>query len=150
APLRRAAARRDRARDGSALDAPQRRADAARRDPLPQDQPGHRPDDLRAGDRGHSAARRALHQIDAAVSRGAVALLALASAACSTTHVHLFGAYRYEMDRDCLESPAVVDVIDGPDPGMCAMLRCWISPGKEVYVTDTACDSPPDYAEHTS
>jgi len=76
--------------------------------------------------------------------------LALALAACTTSHVHLFGAYRYDANRDCLESAATVDVIDGPDPGKCEVLRCWFAPADEVYVTDAACDAPISFVEHTS
>jgi hypothetical protein len=75
--------------------------------------------------------------------------LALALLGCKANHVHIFGAYRYDTAQDCLEGPVAVDVIDGPDPGTCPRLRCWVSPGEEVYVTATACDAPVDYEERT-
>src|SRR5262245_27854530 len=73
----------------------------------------------------------------------------LSASACDDGRTHIFGAYRYEPTRDCLEGSAAVDVIDGPDPGACASVRCWTSPAGEIYVTSTACDAPPDYREHT-
>jgi len=84
------------------------------------------------------------------VSRVAPVLLLLGLVGCTTTHVHIFVAYRYDAAADCLESRAGVDVIDGPDPGMCAAVRCWLSLGGDVYVTDTACDGPIDYKDQTS
>jgi hypothetical protein len=69
--------------------------------------------------------------------------------ACDDGRAHVFGAYRFEPDRGCLETSAAVDVISGPDPGSCQAVRCWISPSGEVYVTSTACDAPLDYREHT-
>ena len=74
---------------------------------------------------------------------------AIALSACSGGVVHLFGAYRYDPVQDCLEPSAAVDVIDGEDPGRCLDTRCWTSPAREVYVTTTACDAPPDYREGT-
>jgi hypothetical protein len=74
----------------------------------------------------------------------------LALGACDDRPVHIFGAERYDPVRDCLEAPAAVDVLDGPDPGPCAELRCWQSPSGEVYVTSTACGSPPDFADRSS
>lgn len=80
----------------------------------------------------------------------APALFALfASVGCEDRLAHPFGAYRYQPERDCFEGAATVDVIDGPDPGRCAALRCWISPAGETYVTTTACDGPSNYEEHT-
>lgn len=80
----------------------------------------------------------------------ALALLAILTAAsCEDRLAHPFGAYRYQPDHDCLESAATVDVIDGPDPGRCDALRCWVSPAAEVYVTTTACDGPSNYVERT-
>jgi len=85
------------------------------------------------------------------VSRAAaLGLVVAVLAGCPATHVHIFGAFRYDAMSCCLEDAAGVDVIDGPDPGNCAEVRCWISPASEVYVTDKACDAPPDYSEHTS
>ncbi|HVY44257.1 MAG TPA: hypothetical protein VHB21_00200 [Minicystis sp.] len=81
----------------------------------------------------------------------AVGLLgAAAFAACSNREVHAFSAWAYDADRDCLERPSIVDVLDGPDTGPCSQLRCWVSAGGDVYVTDTACDAPPDFKNETS
>jgi hypothetical protein len=77
-------------------------------------------------------------------------MLLVAAASCSDDSVHVFGANRYDPTRDCLEPGAAIDVIDGPDPGACDALRCWISPADEVYVTTTACDAPPGYVEHST
>lgn len=83
-------------------------------------------------------------------ARRTLALLALLIAGgCEDRLAHPFGAYRYQPDRDCFESAATVDVIDGPDPGRCDALRCWVSPAAEVYVTTSACDGPSNYVEHT-
>lgn len=69
--------------------------------------------------------------------------------ACGDADAHVFGAYRYDPVADCLESAAAVDVIAGPDPGVCDDLRCWKSSAGEIYVTSTACDAPIDYVEGT-
>jgi hypothetical protein len=68
---------------------------------------------------------------------------------CGEANMHLFGAYRYDPAEDCLESAAAVDVVAGPDPGVCESVRCWTSPAGEVYVTTTACDAPEGYVEGT-
>ena len=78
-----------------------------------------------------------------------VALVALA-ASCSASGVHVFGAYHYDAGRDCLEALAAVDVIDGPDPGVCSATRCWLDATGEVFVTTTACDAPRDFVDHTT
>lgn len=56
-------------------------------------------------------------------------------------------ASQYDAEGDCLGPVLAVDVVSGPDKGACNTLRCWISPGGEVYVSEAACDAPPDYAE---
>jgi hypothetical protein len=71
-------------------------------------------------------------------------------AACSPQRSHLFGAQHYDPDHDCLEKGAAVDVIEGPDPGTCDVLHCWVAPSEDVYVTTTACDAPPGYVDHTA
>jgi hypothetical protein len=76
--------------------------------------------------------------------------VALAITGCEDRSVHLFGAERYDPEGHCLEAPATVDVLSGPDPGPCNDLRCWQSPSGEVYVTSAACDAPPDFADRTS
>ena len=78
------------------------------------------------------------------------AVLALAIlASCSNREVHVFSAWQFDIDRDCLEPPAVVDVLDGPDNGPCKQIRCWESADHKTYVTDTACDAPPDFKDET-
>ena len=80
----------------------------------------------------------------------ALILAAVAVAvACSNNDVHPFSAYAYDPDRDCLEAPAAVDVISGPDDGPCTQLRCWESPGHDIYITETACSAPSDYKDET-
>lgn len=76
--------------------------------------------------------------------------LALSSGvSCGEADAHTFGAYRYNPFEDCMEGAAAVDVIEGPDPGICEEVRCWKSPGGEVYVTSTSCDAPVGYEEGT-
>jgi hypothetical protein len=86
--------------------------------------------------------------------RAALSGLALCAAlfavGCTDDITHVFGAYRYEEGPDCLEAAAAIDVIEGKDPGTCPSIRCWMTPADDVYVTSTACDAPPDYADHTS
>jgi hypothetical protein len=72
-----------------------------------------------------------------------------AAMGCQGYLAHAFGGYAYDAVNDCLESSAVVDVISGADPGQCPMLRCWLAPCGAVYVTDEACDAPPDYQDQT-
>ena len=76
--------------------------------------------------------------------------LVVLTAACSDDTVHVFGAHRWNADSDCLEGAAAVDVIDGPDDGPCDAVRCWVSPGGDVYVTTTACGAPPGYVDHSA
>jgi hypothetical protein len=73
----------------------------------------------------------------------------VAAAACSARLDHVFGAYAYDPVQDCLQGAAVVDVIAGPDPGMCPQVRCWQAPDGSIYVTSEACDAPLDYQDHT-
>jgi hypothetical protein len=70
--------------------------------------------------------------------------------ACTNRQQYVFGAYVYDPEADCLAPPAAVDVISGPDPGPCDRLRCWISPEKQVYVTDAACEAPVGFDDHTA
>lgn len=87
---------------------------------------------------------------------GAAALLLALPAlvACENRLAHPFGAYVYEADGGpdggCVTWPAVVDVVDGPAPAApCKVVRCWQGPDGSVYVTDAACDAPPDYQDKT-
>jgi hypothetical protein len=64
--------------------------------------------------------------------------------------VHAFIAARFDPDRACLEKPAAIDVVAGPDPGSCPETRCWETPSGEVFVSTTACDAPPDFIDKTA
>jgi hypothetical protein len=75
--------------------------------------------------------------------------LIVAGAACHDTQVHPFSAWAYDPMKDCLDAPAVVDVLSGPDDGPCTQLRCWESAGGNIYITDTACSAPADYKDET-
>jgi hypothetical protein len=94
-----------------------------------------------------SARPRLARALGGVVVAGVVATLALPG--CTDQLVHGFGAYEYDVSRHCLFDAAVVDVIDGPDPGECDDLRCWVSSDGEVYVTTTACDAPKNVVDHT-
>jgi hypothetical protein len=74
---------------------------------------------------------------------------ALASAHCEGRLAHVFGGYSYDPVQDCLYTSGAIDVIAGADPGQCPMLHCWMAPSGDVYVTDEACDAPPDYVDET-
>lgn len=76
-------------------------------------------------------------------------LLAAGSGACGGGHVHVFGAFPYDALRDCLDVGQTLDVIDGPDPGTCSVLRCWLDPSGAAFVTDKACDAPLNLTEST-
>lgn len=85
------------------------------------------------------------------VARAVALALALAGAigACSSRVFHTFGARRYVAEQDCLEKGLAIDVIDGPDPGVCEKVRCWLASSGDVYVTTTACDAPVDFVDAT-
>jgi hypothetical protein len=74
---------------------------------------------------------------------------AIAGSGCDGGLVHAFGGYAYDATNDCLETSGVVDVISGPDPGMCKQVRCWVSPDGFAYVTNTACDAPIGFVDQT-
>lgn len=78
-----------------------------------------------------------------------LAALGFALAGCEDHLAHAFGAYTYDVTGDCLDDAGAVDVVDGPDPGVCAEDRCWYSPRGDIYVTTSACNAPADYVEHT-
>ena len=80
--------------------------------------------------------------------------LALALTGCKRRVAHLFGAYIYDADGGpdggCLYSPTVLDVLDGPEPEKpCTNVICWLGPDGTAYITDRACDGPPDFTDHT-
>jgi hypothetical protein len=79
--------------------------------------------------------------------------LAVASAfagGCDGGLVHSFIAYPYNATVGCLEAAAAVDVIDGPDPGSCPGVSCWVKPSGEIFVSDKACDAPLDFTKNAS
>ncbi|MEJ7734323.1 MAG: hypothetical protein WKG00_34650 [Polyangiaceae bacterium] len=81
----------------------------------------------------------------------AVAVASALLAGCNgKARVHTFVAQRYHADADCLDGGAVVDVIEGSDPGRCPRIQCWVSSAEEVYITTEACDAPLDYRDGTS
>ena len=89
--------------------------------------------------------------------RVAAALLALpvASAvliggACDARLVHTWGAFPYDATTDCFGDAQILDVLDGPDPGSCPVVHCWVNPVGEIFITDNACDAPIDLTESTS
>jgi hypothetical protein len=89
--------------------------------------------------------------------RAAVASLALVAAVavalgggCDGGLVHTFGAFPFNVAQGCLEGATAVDVIEGPDPGACNEVHCWVKPSGDILVTDQACDAPTDYTESAS
>ncbi|MFS8067434.1 MAG: hypothetical protein ACMG6S_13820 [Byssovorax sp.] len=81
------------------------------------------------------------------------ALLALITGAvvsCDDGLVHTFFALPYDVTLGCLGSSRAIDVIDGPDPGSCAEVHCWVKPTGEIFVSDRACDAPLDFTESAS
>ncbi len=85
----------------------------------------------------------------AEVVRSLAAVCLLSGSGCDGGLVHAFGGYAYDPDADCLKASGVIDVISGPDPGLCKKVRCWVSRDGFAYVTDTACDAPLDFVEET-
>ncbi len=82
-----------------------------------------------------------------------MASLALAAAlggACDNSLVHTFGAFPYNAKDHCLEVGQTLDVVDGPDPGSCSRVRCWVNPVGEAFVTDKACEAPIDLTESST
>jgi hypothetical protein len=77
-------------------------------------------------------------------------LIAVSVGACGSGHVHVFGAFPYDALRDCLDVGQTLDVIDGPDPGSCSVLRCWLDPAGAAFVTDKSCDAPLNLTESTT
>jgi hypothetical protein len=78
------------------------------------------------------------------------AACAVLGGACSASLVHTWGAFTYDAADDCLHHAQLVDVIDGPDPGTCSAVHCWVNPAGEAFVTDKACDAPVDVTESTT
>jgi hypothetical protein len=81
------------------------------------------------------------------LARLAIALAGVV--ACDAGVGHVFGGYPYDEKHDCLGATEAVDVIEGPEPASCSAVRCWRAPSGVTYVTDRACDAPPDYIDGT-
>jgi hypothetical protein len=86
----------------------------------------------------------------------ALPMLALAASALSPlaacdgkARLHTFNARFWNASEGCLESEAVIDVIDGSDPGECPRTQCWVTPAGDAYVTTDACDAPLDFRDGT-
>ena len=79
-----------------------------------------------------------------------LAAAAALAGACVGEVSHVFGGYAYDSQQNCLQPSGGIDVVAGADPGQCPMLRCWEAPDGSIYVTDEACDAPPDYIDHTN
>lgn len=77
-------------------------------------------------------------------------LLALLAGCSGKARVHGFLARFWNAEEGCLESPAVVDVIEGSDPGSCPRTQCWVTPAGDAYVTTEACDAPLDFRDGTN
>ena len=84
------------------------------------------------------------------VPAASLALAVGAGFGCDAGVVHVFGAFPYDATLGCLRSAEAVDVIDGPDPGGCAEVHCWVKPSGEIFVSDQACDAPLDFTESAS
>jgi hypothetical protein len=84
------------------------------------------------------------------LARAIPLLSALSAVGCQDRLVHVFGGYAYDPAQDCLVLTDAVDVVAGPAPAApCPVVRCWLGPDGVAYVTDTACDAPPDYQDET-
>ena len=77
------------------------------------------------------------------------AVISLTVLGCDAGLAHPFGAYPYDPDGDCLGASGVVDVLDGPAPPPCDVVRCFQAPSGSVFVTDQACDAPLDFHDRT-
>lgn len=95
------------------------------------------------------AARPRLSRAAKAGLAAAVVVVLVAAAACTDMTVHPFSAYALGGSGECIEPAGVIDVIDGPDPGECDVLRCWVDPEGQVFITTTACDAPHGFVDHT-
>ena len=74
---------------------------------------------------------------------------ALTAPSCGGGQNHTFGGYPYDPVGDCLDPPVIIDVVAGPDPGMCSVVRCWQDSCGGIFVTDASCDMPPGYQDLT-
>lgn len=84
------------------------------------------------------------------VPAASLALAIGAGVSCDAGVVHTFFALPYDVTLGCLRPSEAQDVIDGPDPGKCAEVHCWVNPSGEILVSDQACDAPLDLVERTT
>jgi hypothetical protein len=84
------------------------------------------------------------------VPAASLALITGAVISCDAGLVHTFRAFPYDATVGCLRSAVAVDVVDGPDPGGCAEVHCWVKPSGEIFVSDRACDAPIDFTKSAS
>jgi len=64
--------------------------------------------------------------------------------------VHGVLGFRYDPDRDCLENPSALDVLEGPEPAPCPGQRCLEQEETSaVFVTNAICDVPPGFVDRT-
>lgn len=78
-----------------------------------------------------------------------LAACAAAAVHCGDLQVYPFGGYAYDPTADCLEAPGALDVIEGPMPAPCPVVRCWVDPDGTAVITDEACVAPADYLNET-
>jgi hypothetical protein len=77
---------------------------------------------------------------------------AIVVAGCSSSNdIHSFWAAHYSSSNDCLETMSVTDVLNGPDPGRCAKIVCWLNPHtNDAFISETMCDGPPGWRSYDS
>lgn len=79
-------------------------------------------------------------------SRWAAALACAAAVGCeSGPNAHPFYAASYDAATGCLGAVLFVDVLEGPSPGDCKQVVCWLDTRGHAYVSETMCDGPPDW-----
>lgn len=85
-------------------------------------------------------------------ARGCVAALAFvgfaAALACGSGRSHVYAGRLYREARDCVDTTTSIDVVDGPEPGVCAP-TCLLGPAatasapRPVYVSTMCAPYPP-------
>lgn len=97
---------------------------------------------LASGDASHRTGREGLR-----LGACGLLLVGAAGAGCHPeAEVHPFYAARYDAQAGCLDAVTIQDVLEGPDPGRCNQVICWLNHRGEAYVSLTMCDGPPDWA----
>jgi hypothetical protein len=77
------------------------------------------------------------------------AVLLLLVAACDDPQTHVLPGSLYEVDRDCVDPTASIDVVPGPDPGNACAPMCLVTPAGQngapagIYVTTECPPYPP-------